>query len=388
MSGIFCKDIAVLDVNSKTISAIIGVKKSDSIFGIKSVVEKNHQGFEDGEWFDNYDTTQVAKTVLIECLKSAGSRTKRIYISVPAEFLSVVTKEVTVTLDRKRVITEEDVKFVYKKGVDFSSDKFVLINTKPVYFVLDDGEDMVDDIVGSVGQKIEACVSYVLAEKSYVIMFDNIASSLAFSDIIFVGTPLAENIALLEKEQRNQIYTLIDIGYISSSITIGKGEGIIDMKSFSLGGAHIAADICEALDVDFEAALLAKQLVDLNLNYSEDAILVNNSNGIIKASDAEEIAKEKLDVFADIIGNVLSDYDDILPSNMKIYLTGEGIAAMRGAKKYLSEQLGKNIEIITPKLPGFVKAEDSSKISLLIMADTMTKKGLLDGLKRLFGGKR
>ena len=102
----------------------------------------------------------------------------------------------------------------------------------------------------------------------------------------------------------------------------------------------------------------------------------------------EEIAKEKLDVFADIIGNVLSDYDDILPSNMKIYLTGEGIAAMRGAKKYLSEQLGKNIEIITPKLPGFVKAEDSSKISLLIMADTMTKKGLLDGLKRLFGGKR
>lgn len=388
MSGIFCKDIAVLDVNSKTISAIIGVKKSDSIFGIKSVVEKNHQGFENGEWFDVYDTTQVAKTVLAECLKTAGSRTKRIFISVPAEFLSVVTREVIVTLDRKRVITEEDVKFAYKKGVDFSTDKFVLINTKPVYFVLDDGEDMLDNIVGSVGQKIEACVSYVLAEKSYVIMFDNIAGDLAFSDIIFVGTPLSENIALLEKEQRNQIFTLIDIGFISSSITIGKGEGILDMKSFSLGGAHIAADMCEALDVDFDVALLAKQLVDLNLNYSEDAVLVNNPNGIIKAADASEIAKEKLDVFADIISDILSEYEEILPSNVKIYLTGEGIAAMRGAKKYLSEQLGKNIEIVTPKLPGFIKAEDSSKIALLVMADTMAKKGIFDGLKRLFGGKR
>lgn len=59
--------------------------------------------------------------------------------------------------------------------------------------------------------------------------------------------------------------------------------------------------------------------------------------------------------------DIFKEIEDDAPSYMSVYLTGEGVASMRGAKKYLSEQLGKNIEIITPKLPGFVKPEDSSK---------------------------
>lgn len=388
MSGIFCKDIAVLDVNSKTISAIIGVKKSQSVFEIKSVVEKDHQGFENGEWFDLHDTMQVAKTVLKECLKVANSKTKRIFISVPAEFLSVVTKEVAIEFDRKRLVNDEDVKFLYKKGATFNSEDYCLINTKPVYFAVDDQDSLLDNIVGIEAQSIEACVSYVLAEKSYISMFDAIAGAFQFTDIIFIGTPLAENIALLEKEDRDNVYAMIDIGFISSSITLGKGEGILDMKSFSMGGGHIAADIYEALECSYESALTAKQLVDLNLNYSKDAVLVAGYDKNIMAQDAAEITRCRLDVFVEIISNVFKELEDFLPSNMKIYLTGDGIAPIRGAKKYLSEQLGKNIEIVTPKLPGFVKAEDSSKISLLIMADTLSKGGFVENIKRLFGGKR
>ena len=38
MSGLFTKDIVVLDVTSRLISAIVGVKKAQSVFGIKSIV--------------------------------------------------------------------------------------------------------------------------------------------------------------------------------------------------------------------------------------------------------------------------------------------------------------------------------------------------------------
>lgn len=143
------------------------------------------------------------------------------------------------------------------------------------------------------------------------------------------------------KEQRDSVYMLIDIGYLSSSVCIAKGEGILEMKSFSMGGAHICADIYEALDVPFDMAEEAKRLVDINLNYNDEAVLVGDGENVVYAADACEIAKNRLDVFADVISDIFKEIEEDAPSYVPVYLTGEGVASMRGAKKYLSEQLGK-----------------------------------------------
>ncbi len=386
MGLFFTKDIAVLDVTSRLISVIIGTKRAQSVFGIKSIVEKVHQGYENGEWFDADDTMQVVKDTLVEGMKAAASRTKRLFISVPAEFCTVITKEVALTLERNRKIGDDDVKYLLKSGDDFDSENYVVINTSAIYFAIDNEDKLFNDVRGMEASKIEACVSYMLCEKLYIEMFDKVASSLGFNDVRYISSPWAECMSLFEKEQRDNAYVLVDVGYLSSSVSIAKGEGILDLKSFSMGGAHISADIFEALDVPFELAEDAKRLVDLNLNYADDAVLVGNGECSIYASDACEIAKARIDVFADIIAEIL---DDVELAYLPIYLTGEGIAPMRGAKKYLSEQLGKNIEIITPKLPGFVKPDDSSKTSLLIVADTLSHSNVGDYIKRLFnGGKK
>lgn len=389
MSGIFTKDIAVMDVTSRLISAIVGTKKAQSVFGIKAISEKAHQGYENGEWFDQKDTELAAKNVLREVMKKSQSRTKTLFVGVPAEFLTVVTKEVDVRLDRKRRITEDDVAFLIKKGNDFDEGSYTTINTSTVYFATDKGDKLYNDVCGMEAVRLEACVSYMLCENRFIEMFDQIATSVGFSDVRYLASNWVECVSLLEKEQRDSVYVLIDIGYLSSSVTIAKGEGILDMRSFSLGGAHIAADIFDALDVSFELAEDAKRLVDLNLNYSDEAVLVGDGESVVYASDACEIAKCRLDVFADIINEILKEIEDDAPSYMPVYLTGEGIAPIRGAKKYLSEQIGKNIEIITPKLPGFVKPDDSSKAALLIMAEMTHKTGFGEFIKKLFnGGKK
>ncbi len=389
MSGIFTKDIAVLDVTSRLISAIVGAKRAQSVFGIKSIVEKEHQGYQDGEWFDRDDTIAIAKSVLVEAMKSAGSRTKRLYIGVPAEFISVVTKEVSVILDRQRRIIDDDIAYLLKKGDDFATDKYVTINTSTIYFAIDNDDKLYSDVRDMRATKIEACVSYMLCEKSFVDMLDSIASSLGFNDVRYIASCWSECMQLLEKEQRDNVYMLIDIGYLSSSVSLAKGEGILDMKSFSMGGAHICADIFEALQIPFDMAVEAKNLVDLNLNYNEEAVLVSDGENTVYASDCAEIVKNRLDVFVDILADVFKEIEEDAPSYMPVYLTGEGIASMRGAKKYLSEQLGKNIEIITPKIPGFVKPDDCSKASLLLMADSLSKFDLGTFIKKIFnGGKK
>lgn len=389
MGSLFTKDIAVLDVNSRLISAIVGSKRAQSVFGIKSLVEKQHQGYENGEWFDKDDTVDIAKSVLLDAMKSAESRTKKLFIGVPAEFVTVVTKEVGIRLDRQRRVIDDDIDYLLKKGDDFDTDKYLTINTSAIYYSVNGDEKIYSDVRDMEATGVDACVSYMLCERSFVKTFDEVASSLGFTDVRYVATCWAECMSLLEKEQRDSVYMLIDIGYLSSSVCIAKGEGILEMKSFSMGGAHICADIYEALDVPFDMAEEAKRLVDINLNYNDEAVLVGDGESVVYAADACEIAKNRLDVFADVISDIFKEIEEDAPSYVPVYLTGEGVASMRGAKKYLSEQLGKNIEVVTPKLPGFVKPDDCSKASLLVMADNLSKFNFGEFIKKIFnGGKK
>ena len=389
MGSLFTKDIAVLDVTSRLISAIVGSKRAQSVFGIKSLVEKQHQGYENGEWFDKDDTVDIAKSVLLDAMKSAESRTKKLFIGVPAEFVTVVTKEVGIRLDRQRRVIDDDIDYLLKKGDDFDTDKYLTINTSAIYYSVNGDEKIYSDVRDMEATGVDACVSYMLCERSFVKTFDEVASSLGFTDVRYVATCWAECMSLLEKEQRDSVYMLIDIGYLSSSVCIAKGEGILEMKSFSMGGAHICADIYEALDVPFDMAEEAKRLVDINLNYNDEAVLVGDGENVVYAADACEIAKNRLDVFADVISDIFKEIEEDAPSYVPVYLTGEGVASMRGAKKYLSEQLGKNIEVVTPKLPGFVKPDDCSKASLLVMADNLSKFNFGEFIKKIFnGGKK
>lgn len=386
MSGIFTKDIVVLDVTSRLICAIVGVKKAQSVFGLKAVVEKVHSGYENGEWLDADETRKVSYDVLNEVLSHSASRSKRIFIGVPAEFVTVVTKEIHVTLDRKRRVVDADIDFLLKKGETFGQDKYVVINRAPVHYSVDTVEAYYADVRGMNASSLTGLITYVLCERSFTDFFDEIASSLCFRDIRYVSTAWAEGVSLFEKEERDNSYALLDVGYISSSVIIGRGDGVVALKSFSLGGGHISADMYQLLDVPFELAEQARDLVDLNLNYADDAIIVADADSAVYAADACEIVRSKLDVFAEVLKSVLGGMKNEFPSYAPVYLTGEGIAGIRGAKKYLSEQLGRTVEIATPKLPGYAKPCHASKISLLIVAETLAKFNFREFIKKIING--
>lgn len=393
MSGLFTKDIVVLDVTSRLVSAIVGVKRAQSVFGIKSIVEKEQPGYEKGEWFDKSCTVRVVKEALSEAMRNAGSRSKRLFIGVPAEFVTVVSKEVSVSFDRRRRIVDDDIDYLLNKGADFDTSEYYLINTSAVYYSIDGNDKLFTDVRNMYAESVNACVSYMLAKRDFVETFDDIANDLGFKDIRYVASNWAECVTLLDDEQRESVYILIDVGYLSSSVSVAKGEGVIDMKSFSLGGAHIAGDICEAFEVPFEYAEEAKRNVDINLNYDENRLLIDKSddNAVyrVKACDVVPIVKGRLDALASVLKNIMDGFGEDAPSYVPVYLTGEGISSMRGAKKYVSEKLGKNMEIVTPKLPGFVKPEDSSKTALLLIADTLSKFNIGDAIKSIFnGGKK
>jgi len=386
MFNLLSKDIAVLDITSRYISAIVGVKKAQSVFGIKTIYEKPNQGFIDGEWLDQDDTIAVAKDVLKYAMCQAGSKTRKLFIGVPSEFISIVTKDLIYNLDRTRRVTEDDILEIIQNGNKFKTDKYVTVNVSTIFFTIDDNKTLFEDIIGMEASKIKARVSYSMCEVGFIDMFNGVSKSLGFNDVKYVPVCLAEAKNLLEVEQRRDYAILVDISYLSSSISLVKGKGIVDMKSFSMGGGNITADIFEGLDVSFELAEESKTLVDLNLNYGEEAILVSDVDSTVYGLDVSEITKARLDVIAEILSDVIKDYESKFVPNIPVYLTGDGIASIRGAKKYIADSIGKNIEIVTPKIPGFVKPEDSSKISLLMMAESLPKYNFIKAFKSMIYG--
>lgn len=386
MSAMFTKDTVVLDVTSSRVTAIVGCKKALSVYDIKARTERSYDGYADGEFFDADGAAEAMTSALCEVIDKTAVPAKRVYIGVPGEFVTLIDRPVTVTLDRVRRVVDADIDYLIAKGGRFDYAERVLIGSSPVCYTVDTSDRSFFDVRGMTAGKVSATVSYMLADRTFTEVAESAARRAGFREVRFVATPWAECVAMFEREQRDAAYVVIDAGYLSSSVTVGRGEGLDELKSFSMGGGHVAADIYEVLGVPFPLAEEAKELVDLNLSYSDDAVLVADGSNVIRAAEACEIVRARLEYFAEVVASVIASTDT--PTYIPVYLTGEGFTSIRGARTVLSAGLGRTVELCAPKVPGFTRPEDSSAISLFTVAETMQKNDR-NILKRVFnGGKK
>ena len=387
MSTFFAKDIVVLDVTSGDIRGLVGCKKAQSVFNVKASVSRAYDGFADGEFFDPDAAARTAEDVLREVVQASGTTASRVFIGVPGEFAALVNRPVGITLDRVRKVIDADIDYLIAKGGKFDDRDYELVGSSPICFSVDTSDKLFFDVRGMNAGRVNATVSYMLAESSFTSLFAAAAKRAGFKETRFVVTPWAEGVTMFEREQRDASYVVLDVGYLSTSVAVGRGDGLLELRSFSMGGAHIAADIFEVLEVPYELAERASELVDLNLAYSDDAVLVADNEGIVHAAEACEIVRARLEYLAEVVSGVLDGTD--IPGYAPVWLTGGGIDTMRGARAYLSEKLGRNVEICAPKLPGFDRTEDSSAVSLMFVAERLSKTSFGGYIKRVFnGGKR
>ena len=262
----FTKDTVVLDVTSSRVTAIVGCKKALSVYDIKARTERSYDGYADGEFFDADGAAEAMTSALCEAIDKTAVPAKRVYIGVPGEFVTLIDRPVTVTLDRVRRVVDADIDYLIAKGGRFDYAERVLIGSSPVCYTVDTSDRSFFDVRGMTAGKVSATVSYMLADRTFTDLAESAARRAGFRDVRFVATPWAECVAMFEREQRDAAYVVIDAGYLSSSVAVGRGEGLDELKSFSMGGGHVAADIYEVLGVPFPLAEEAKELVDLNLS--------------------------------------------------------------------------------------------------------------------------
>ena len=158
-----------------------------------------------------------------------------------------------------------------------SSPTHIVINRSPVCFELDNGDRVIDP-KGESTTILSATLSFMLAERTFVGAILQALEPLNLPYVDFLSEPLAECMYLISPEERDNSAILVDCGYLSTSVSIVVGDGIVCMRSFSLGGGHIVADICEMLNVPFGVAQEIKQRALLAGKPSETEEIVINAD--------------------------------------------------------------------------------------------------------------
>lgn len=363
-------DTAILDIGSGKMTVLVGERGVNGTILVKGMGVSDYAGFADGQWLDEENTTAAIGKAVSDAQANAGITITKLYVGIPGEFTSVVCKEAGVVFGKRRRIKDDDLFALMDAGDDFDEDMYEVINIQPIYYSLDNDRHMLQP-VGTASSKLGGALSYVLCEAQTTAYIRSVLRGLGIRSVEFVSSVLAEALLLFTEEKRDNTAVLIDIGYLTTTVSLVRGDGLLTLSSFSMGGGHITGDLATALGLSFADAENLKRKTVLSISAGDNDIYeITGKDGVktLSAGLVNEIVMHRIFLMGKAIAKCLklSDYD--YPDYIPYSLTGGGVSFIRGAKDLLSQQLGRNVEIVAPALPQVNRPNLSSGWGLLDMA--------------------
>ena len=366
------KSVAILDIRSLEVSAVVGERGVNNTFIIKSKYSCAYDGYAEGEMIDENSFLSAVNDVVKSTIASLGG-IKTFYIGVPAEFTKIVQSEKIISFPSAKKITFDDCEYLADMAMPGDAKDYRTIRHSCMYYVLSDKRKLVDP-VGMVSDSLMGRFSFYQCSKRFINSitgaFKKISSSI---DIELIPSVYAEAVYLIPPEQRDECAVLFDLGYISSSYSVVCGNGIAFCEAFSLGIGHLAVYLMNELDVPYEVALAL--LGKINLNAKETLggsieLMYEGKNYKYSAIVLRDKVREGLDGICETIEECIQGFKEKNLDSKPMFITGESVKTIRGTVEHISNRLVKNIEVIAPQVPYYDKPQYSSVLSLLDTALT------------------
>jgi cell division ATPase FtsA len=267
------------------------------------------------------------------------------------------------------------------------------IRRSAMYLTLGDNRKYfkAEDVYGVATDMLKGALCYYFIDERFYHLTQATLQELRCGEAKFVPSTLAQALYLMPDKKREGYAFLLDVGFLTSSISVVYGDGVVHEESFNCGAAKVLIDLMRAFDVEYDVA--EEILATANISGG------NVPKGIMWSSEAEDVKlsvqeineciKFSLDELCEKVDNFFAvryrGKVDMLFTVNPISITGEGIGRIKGAAEHISKRLNHLTEIVSPDLPYYDKPTFSSRIGLLHTATGDAKKGIV---RRLFGGKR
>lgn len=361
---------AVIDIGSSTIVTLVGEIGVNNTFKILGKGEIAYAGFQNAEFLE----PESLKYALAQSISNAEitSETKitNVYIGVPGEFSSCVTKSVNLSFPKVKKVTKFDIDNIFKTGNTFKDDpKYCLVNNSVVYYEIDGMKRVIEPINMKV-KSITGLISYILAEREFVMFIKRIFKELRINVLGFISAPLAECLYLFEPSVRDKYVLLVDVGYITTTVALSRGNALLFLNSFSLGGGYITSDLSQCLKISFNEAERLKRKIVLGWKPNASDTYEVEGDEIIQTYSAKatnEIVSDRVEMICDYILKCLDRCAYDLPDFLPIHFVGGGFNFIHGIKTIISKKLKRQVEIISSINMREIRPYDASEEGLLNM---------------------
>ncbi len=359
----------ILDIGSSSLRMLAVTK----LMGKQRIVAEDcvlYDGFMDGEFLSPENLEQDLLDLINKMSQKMRMPIKSLMVGTPSEFCICVCKRISRKYVQPKKLTDLDILALYQNNAEFQESKdYSVISFSPIQCVLDDNFKT----LSPVGKKTSMLVldaSFILAKNSFIELMKKTLAKLKIHNVEFVSTALGQAMVCEPQTDEQKAIAIVDVGHISTSVCVYKGEGLVLLTSFSMGGGHISSDLMQVLHLRFQDAELIKRKVILTIDSRKNEYYEVCAKGnLIKApiNLTNQVVKSRIEMIAKVIKNVLS-IDEVF-KDLDIYLTGDGIANYKGVKNILKDITGLNV--YEHKIP-FSNSSDkyqTSKTGLASLAD-------------------
>ncbi|MDE7464037.1 MAG: hypothetical protein K2M48_03315, partial [Clostridiales bacterium] len=322
-----------------------------------------------------------------------------LYIGVPGDFLRCEINDVSMSMGKKRRVTDSDIADLHARGnLYFNDPDSTVINIQPIYYTLDDDRKLIAP-VGMTSTRLGGSISYVLASNDFIRITNAAAANAGIPETEYVAAPLAETMLLFSDYKRDNCVILADVGALGTTLSIGRGDGLCRVYYFPWGGECITAALSDGLGITREAAERLKRKVILSLDpgyeppddepgFMKTEYVVETKSERISYPVAmtNSIVDEEIKRFARYVDKTLKICDYDYPEFLPLSVTGGGLVHIRGAVERLSNLLECDVQEVMPSQPLLNRPQLSSALGLIdmVLRSDIPYEGLVGKLRRWF----
>lgn len=378
--------VAVLDVRSDEVAVLIGERGVNNTFVFKASRTESYDGYEAGTFYNVDGLSEAVFRAVSAVELICGERVHKLYVGVPGEFLQVIPKAQDIGFPTQRKISSKDLHVLAESGKE-QIEGYTCIRTASMIYITADNRRVVDP-QGLLSTGLSGVLSYFYCSNYFIDVMKGIFKEQSIS-LHFLPTQLAMANYLIPSETRDDYALFLDAGFLSSTVSVSLGNGILLQKTIWAGKGHIAFLLMQNLSLPYDVAVALLGKVNLYTK-SKEGIMEFVHKGVtyeIPLSTFLETVKEGLDGLCENISEFLEECSGRELEYKPLYVSGEGLSAMRGALEHVSKRLSRTCELLVPDLPYYNRPAMSSHIALLDMAyEDHRKSKILYRLINVLGG--
>lgn len=377
------ESVAILDIRSNEVFFSLGAKGVNGTFVISNSHAEEYEGFSGGVFLDEKSLRKAVHNAVNDVRKNYGGIINTVYVGVPSAFVTILTKGHTVSFSSKRKVSSADIEYLYESGWNDLAVNRRCIRRSSMYFSLGDNRKYfsTNELRGTATTSLKGGLCYYCVDEKFYQTITAILNELGIQETKLIPSTLAQSVYLISEQKREGYAFLLDVGFMTTSISVIYGNGIVHEETFDFGVGTILVALMDELGVDLATAEEILSTSNISGGIVPSEMVWTNDLGDVQfpVRLLNDVIKSSLDTLCEQIDRFFEvRYKDKKTSGLSvnpISLTGEGISAIKGSKEHISKRISRLTEVVVPDLPYFDKPAFSSRIALLNMA-------IADGEKR------